>query len=276
MALLNRALTGLADLALGPLAGLPPLLVIAAAALASALLVLLVMRIASNQTALAGVKRRIQASLLEMRLYNDDLRALLRAQRAVLRHNAAYVGYSLVPLAITAVPLTLAIAQLQAWYGYTGLPIGEPTVVTAEVAADAATTLPVLDAAGFEQVGTARYFPTLRQVAWRVVPRQPGTHVLRVTAAGGAAAEKSAFADSPAAITTARRSPLRPGGSWLDQLLYPSEPPLESAGPLRAIRLPYPERSLAVAGLDAHWLVWYVVATFAFVLLLRKPLGVVI
>jgi uncharacterized membrane protein (DUF106 family) len=275
MALLNRALTGIADLALAPLAGLPPLLVIAAAALASALLVLLVMRVASNQAALAGVKRRIQASLLEMRLYNDDVRALLRAQGAVLRHNAAYVGYSLVPLLITAVPLTLAIAQLQAWYGYTGLPVGESAVVTAEVSADAGATLPVLEGAGFEHVGTARYFPTLQQVAWRVVPRQPGTHVLRVTAAGGAA-EKSAFADPQGAVTTARRSPLRPGGSWLDQLLYPSEPPLDPGGPLRAIRLPYGERSLSVASFDAHWLVWYIVATFAFVLLLRKRLGVVI
>ncbi len=40
-----------------------------------------------------------------MRLYNDDLPALLRAQGEALRHNLSYVGLSLVPLLITAVPL---------------------------------------------------------------------------------------------------------------------------------------------------------------------------
>ena len=44
-----------------------------------------VVRLTSDQAALAAVKRQIQADLFEMRLFNDDLRALLRAQGAVLR-----------------------------------------------------------------------------------------------------------------------------------------------------------------------------------------------
>ena len=36
------------------------------------------------------------------------------------------------------------------------------------------------------------------------------------------------------------------------------------------------ERSLSVFGIEMHWLVWYLVTSFAFVLVLRKPLGVVI
>jgi uncharacterized membrane protein (DUF106 family) len=275
MTLLNAALTRVADVVLGPLAGLPAAVVILGAALVSALVVLLIMRWTSNQAALAAVKRRIHASLLEMRLYNDDVRALLRAQGEVLRHNLVYVGHSLVPLVITAVPLILVIAQLQAWYGYVGLPLGEPTIVTADVPADAAATLPVLEGTGWDQSGTPRYFPTLGQVAWRVVPRQPGAHTLRVILSGRAI-EKSAFVEAAGTTTTARRSPMREGASFLGQLLYPSEPPLDAASAVRAIRLPYRDRALSIAGIETHWLVWYVVATFAFVLLLRKPLGVVI
>ena len=44
---------------------------------------------------MAAAKRRIHADLLEMRLYNDDVRALLRAQGSLLRHNGAYLWLSL-------------------------------------------------------------------------------------------------------------------------------------------------------------------------------------
>ena len=72
----------------------------------------------------------------------------------------------------------------------------------------------------------------------------------------------------------ARRAPLRPGPSFVDQLLEPSEPPLD--GPITAIRIAYAERAVDLAGLSMHWLVLFLAASFAFVLLLRKPLGVVI
>ena len=144
MTTLNALLVRLADAVLAPLAGLSPLAVVTGAALATALVVLAAMRATSDQAALAAVKRRIHAALLEMRLYNDDLRALLRAQGEVIRHNLRYVGLSLVPLVVTAIPLTLAIAQLQAWYGYDGLTPGQPTTITATVA-EGMTALPRLE-----------------------------------------------------------------------------------------------------------------------------------
>ena len=79
MTVVNALLVRLADAVLAPLAGLPPLAVVAGCALGSALAVLAVMRFTSNQEALGAVKRRIHAALLEMRLYNDNLPALLRA-----------------------------------------------------------------------------------------------------------------------------------------------------------------------------------------------------
>jgi hypothetical protein len=226
---------------------------------------------------MAAAKRRIHADLLEMRLYNDDVRALLRAQGSLLRHNGGYLWLSLVPLVITALPLTLAIAQVQSWYGYTGLVPGQPTLVTADLRGSAPPVLPTLDTssrgeASFQADGPGMYFPSLQQVVWRVVPRSPGAHVVRVQAAGAPALEKTVYVGQD----PARRSPAREEADLVTQLLYPSEPPVPDDAAVAAIRVDYPERSLTVLGFEVHWLVVYLAASFAFVLALRKPLGVVI
>lgn len=270
MTLLNALVGRLADLVLAPMAGLPAVAVIVGAALASAGVVLAVMRVASNQVALGVVKRRIHAALLEMRLYNDDVRALVRAQGEVLGHNLRYVGLSIVPLVVTAVPLTLAIAQLQAFYGYRGVTAGQPVEITATL--DAGVSPPRLDATGITVTGPARYFPTLGEVAWQVVPQHTGVTTLRVVTASGDVLDKALVVGDG----VARRSPRRERASVTGQVLYPSEPPLDIESGVTAITVPYPERTLRVAGLEVHWLWVYLVATFAFVLMLRKPLGVVI
>ena len=232
MALLNAVLVRIADAVLTPLAALSPAAGVVLLALVTALAILGLMRLTSDQAALAAVKRQIHADLFEMRLFNDDLRGLLRAQWAVLVHNARYLRLSLVPLVCTAVPLVFAIAQLQAWYGYTGVPVGVPVAVSADLGPGVEPGTPQLDGDGVTVDGPAAYFPSLRQVVWRVVPSAPGTHVLHLRVQG-ADLEKRVVAGD--AVT--RRAPLRPGASVLDQLLEPSEPPLD--GPVTAIRVPY-------------------------------------
>ena len=51
--------------------------------------------------------------------------------------------------------------------------------------------------------------------------------------------------------------------------------PVPDDSAVAAIHVDYPERSLSVLGFELHWLVVYLAASFAFVLALRKPLGVV-
>ncbi len=273
MTALNAILVRVADAVLSPVTGLRPLAVMLALALVTALVVLGVMKVASNQVKMAAAKRRIHADLLEMRLYNDDLRALLRAQGALLRHNGAYLWLSMVPVLITALPLTLAIAQVQAWYGYSGLATGEAALVTADLRGPAPDVLPTLDAPGLDVEGPALYFPSLKQVVWRVIPREAGAHLLRLrVGAQGAPVEKTAQVGA----AVARRSPSREPADFVNQLLYPSEAPLPGDSPIAAIRLTYQDRDLHVLGFELHWLVVYLAASFAFVLALRKPLGVVI
>jgi hypothetical protein len=271
MTLLNVVLTRVSDLVLAPLASVPPLWAVLALALVTALVVLGVMRLTSNQAAVAEAKRLIQADLLEMRLYNDDVRALLRAQGGILRHNGRYIWLSFVPLIVTAIPLTLGIAQLQSYYGYTGLPVGVPALLTVDLQDAAAASVPLrLEGSGLDVEAGPIVFPSLGQVVWRVVPTAAGDQTVRVQA-GDRTVEKTWSSSTG----VARRSPQRERPGFVSQLLYPSEAPLVD-GPIRAIRVPYPERSVRVAGWEMHWLVLFVAASFVFVLALRKPLGVVI
>jgi uncharacterized membrane protein (DUF106 family) len=270
VAALNAFVVRVADLLLAPLSALPPWAGVTLAALATALGVLAVVRLTSDQKRLAAVKRQIQADLFEMRLFNDDLRALLRAQAAVLRHNATYLRLSFVPLLCTAVPLALAIAQLQAYYGYGELPAGVPTHVTATLADPAAAADARLSGDGVRVDGGSMYFPSRHEVVWRVVPAAD-VAMLRLDV-HGATYEKS-LVTGPG---LRRRSPVRPSANVWDQLLEPSEPPLPGDSAVSEIRVPYPETTIDVLGVSAHWLVWYLVTSFVFVLALRKPLGVVI
>ncbi|MFQ5745015.1 MAG: hypothetical protein ACE5HV_15720, partial [Acidobacteriota bacterium] len=118
---LNSLLDTLIDLLLYLFRGLPPIAGLAAISVALGIGMLLVFRATSDQPGIIAVKRQIHAGIFEIRLFNDDLRAILRAQIDILRHNLTYLRLSLVPVLWMIVPLVLLIIQLQFHFGYGGL-----------------------------------------------------------------------------------------------------------------------------------------------------------
>ena len=72
---MNRALTRLFDLAMGPLDRLAPMTGLVLVSLATAVAVLLAFKWTADQPALVAAKRAMQAAIFEMRLFNDDLAA---------------------------------------------------------------------------------------------------------------------------------------------------------------------------------------------------------
>ena len=125
MSLINAVLARAFDALLAPFRQLPPIVGLAIVSLATAIAMLLIFRRTSDQRRLAAVKRQIHAALFEIRLFNDDLRAIFRAQGEILRHNLTYLRLSVVPMLWMIVPLVLGIAQRQVHYGYGGLTPGE-------------------------------------------------------------------------------------------------------------------------------------------------------
>jgi hypothetical protein len=225
----------------------------------------------SNQTRVVDTKRRIRGALLEIRLFNDEPRAVLRALGDALRHNAVYLRLSLVPLAWLAIPLTLLVAHLQPFYGYAGLQIGSPALVTVELreASDRPTNV-TLDAPAAVRVDTpAVRLAGANEVVWRIVPRAPGDYVLNIHVGDEVAAKTLHASDRQA-----RRSPRRVSEGIVNQVLYPSELPLADAGPIAAITVSYPETDIDVFGWRVHWVIVYIVLSTAWALLLARRFGV--
>jgi uncharacterized membrane protein (DUF106 family) len=282
---LNAALDRTFDVLLRPLALVPPLWSLLGVSLVTALVMLLAIKKTSNQQGLSDVKRQIHAGVFEIRLFNDDFRAILRAQGDILRHNLTYLRLSLVPMLWLVVPFVLVIAQLQFHYGYEGVPLNQPVLVTATLRSGAAEggaarqgdgtpgapeDRSSLEAPESVRVETASlFFPALKQVVWRIVPTSPGDFELTVNVGGQSVAKTLHVSNG-----FARRSPERLEAGFLNAVLYPSEPPLPGNGPLESITIAYREAAIEVLGWELHWLIVYFVATMVFAFALRKPLRV--
>ncbi len=286
MSLLNAALRALFDVALRPFAALPPIVPVAIVALVSGIFALLVYRWTSDQAAIAAVKRRLFGYLLEVRLFNDDLRAVLAAQLRLLRENLTYLRLNLVPLLWMIVPFMLLIAQLQFHYGYDGLEVGERTLLVVDLAPaesggaggneDAPRPPVELEAPAGVAVETAGvWVPSLRQVVWRLRAEEPGRHELVVRVDAGEFTKSLFVADPEGGALWVRRSPTRRKAAILDQLLYPAEPSLPRGGPIERIDVQYGTAAISFFGLfDVHWLIAFLILSLAFAFALRNRFGV--
>jgi hypothetical protein len=80
---------------------------------------------------LGGTINRILAHVMEFRLFLDEPRIILRAQRELIAENIHLLRQMALPCAILAIPFALLYGPLDRHFGYGPLRIGEPAVVTA-------------------------------------------------------------------------------------------------------------------------------------------------
>jgi uncharacterized membrane protein (DUF106 family) len=275
MTWVNSALGWLVGTLLGPFQSLPPAVGLSIVSLVVAVAMLLVFRKTSNQAAIAAVKRKIHAGIFEIRLFNDDLRAMFRAQGDILRHNLTYLRLSFAPMLWMLVPLVLLIAQLQFYYGYDGLEPGKPALVKVtlkETAAGASSPAIELNAPSGMRVETPLvWIPSEREAAWRVSAEQPGDYQLTVRLDGRAVSKEVNVSSR-----VGWRAPERLEPGFVNQLLYPAEAPIDADVPIEAIRVTYPDREVSVLGWQTHWMIAFFVLSIVFAFALRKRFGVVI
>ena len=274
MTALNWLFVRAFDVVLAPLAWLPALGGVALVSLVTAGILLLAFKATSDQARLTGVKRLIHAGFFEIRLFSDDVPTLLRTQLEMLRHSITYLRLSLAPALWVIVPLALVISHLEFHFGYGGLTPGQPALVKAALRVAEGSGAPqlTLTAPSGVRIDTpAVWLPAAKEVVWRITPVSKGEYALDVH--NGDQVFTKTLRVSP---DVGRRSPVRLAGSLLDQFLYPSEDPLPGDGPLTAISVAYEPRELRVLGWDVNWLVAYFVLTVMFMMVLRRPFGVVL
>ena len=274
MALLNTVLGTLFDLLLSPFRSFHPMIGLTVVSTIAAVLMLLGYRATSNQPAIEAVKRKIAAGLFEIRLFNDDLGAILRAQRAILRHNLTYLGLNLAPMLVMIVPFFLVLAQLQFHYAYRGLAVGEVTTLRVTMA-DGVTVEPdsinVVTPEGVRIDSPRVWAPSLNEAAWRLVAEAPGRHQLDIQV-GDASFTKSIVVSE----AVERRAPERLSPGFVNQLIYPAEAPLPDGAAVTAIRIDYPDRVVGLFGLQTHWMIVFFILTIAIAFALKGRFGVTI
>ena len=273
MGWLNSALGEVVDALLYPFRGLPDAVGLAWIALLTSVAILLVFRRTSDQEALRRVKAQIMAGVMEIRLFRDDLRLILRAQWDILRYSLRYMRLSLVPMLWVLVPVVLLMIQLQFHFGYEPLQPGGSTLlkVKLEDHADPSMRMTLSTSEGISAGTPLLRIPAQREGDWRIEAREEGFHTLQLDLGNEVITKSIAVGNA-----NGRISPRRPSSSWIDQLLYPVEPPVPTGVPVTAIEIVYGDASVSVLGRDTHWMVVFFILTIVFAFALQKPLRVTI
>ena len=224
----------------------------------------------SNQRAIKATKKRLQARLLEMRLYADDPRVILKAQKALLAENAKYFLLMLRPAFIVTLPMILMLVVMDGFYGKRAFQPGESAMVTArlsDLAENTQAEIAVPDSVKVETPGIRALAD--HEVSWRIRPETELRAPIKIVVDETEAEKRFAAGDGALYLVNRRVSSLP---SWF---LYPGEMPISEDG-FEWIEVSYPPAEVSYFGLKAHWLLWFVLFSMAIAFLLKDRFGVTV
>ncbi|HMC61524.1 MAG TPA: hypothetical protein VKJ01_20200 [Candidatus Solibacter sp.] len=231
-----------------------------------------VFRRTSDQTRMKAVKRKVYASLLELRVFADEPAVTWRAQKSLFAANFRYMGLALRPALAMSVPLAVLLIHLEAFYGRAPLPVGRETTVTMAMRAPFDSQKPTPQLEAFD--GVAVEIPPVRaiderQVSWRIRPAIGGSSHLLFTV-DGKAVRKTIESGS-----VQRFIPGRSVSSSIAAVWNPNEKLIPSPK-VEWIEVRYPEAWIDVFGVRLNWIVWFLAVSMVSALLLKKRFGVVL
>ncbi len=256
---------------------------------------LIIFKKTSNQKALEKTKDLIWASLFEMRLYNHSFSRILRAQLNVFKANGKYLLYSLPPMIFIIPILLLLLPHLDSRYGYlSGKKLTLEVVLkdgweAAGIELDPATGKPEISLVlpeGIRQGTPWVWVARSNTLFTRVEFEREGVFGLKIKLGPYEIDKSISYLPNKYAVL----STVKPGLYVGQMLLYASEFPIEKNVPVRFVKVHYEpkyipllefgDRSSLFGGyfylFSTHWLIVFFVWTIVFIIVLRKPLGVVI
>jgi hypothetical protein len=285
----NALLLKLTSLVLTPFAGLPSQVALIVLSVVAGVLAAIAFRYTSNQAALKRVADQVRASLLGMRLFKDDLRSVFAAQGSLFKASGLRLWHSLPPLVVLIVPFVFLLAQLAMWYEFRPLAPGERAIVEVQIAPEAwdeYSQLQLSPPDGIELAGPVLGAPAgeadnpaVHSITWDLRPLKAPPDdeplTLRFQLNGSEVAEKQlVVSDNPDASRLSFVSPLRPGTSFWDRLLYPGEPAFNAGSPIRRIEIAYDSRTNTLFGYSLHWIITFFVVSVLAALALKPVIKV--
>ncbi len=269
IALVNQVVNAVFGWLMVPLRWMDPRLALLVISVLSGLLMLWAYKKYSNQDAIRRYKDKIRGNLLGVRLYQHDVRIVLRLQGVILRDTLKYIGHSFAPVLVLIVPITLIIIQLNYFFDLRPLEPERTTLIQARFDPE---KISVLDQPiSLQGAGMVVETPPVRirqqgEVWWRVRFTQPGQFDVNLLVGADSFAKRIEVGEGWRAISRMRTR------DALDLLLYPGEAPLPS--PLEAIEVRYQTLPLTVWGWHVHWLVAFFLLSIAAAFLLKGLFGV--
>jgi len=272
MDLFNSAIDGLLKLFFGAFSWAPPVTGLAVLAALVGIAMLWVFGKTSDQARMKQIKRKVYASLLELRVFADEPGVTWRAQKSLFAANLRYMGLALKPAVWLAVPMTFLLLHLEAFYSRAPLPVGRDAIVTMGMAPgwDARVAPPAVTApAGVDVVEPPVRVDATREISWRIVPRAEVSGALVFHLGGQDISKRIEAGAHP------RFVPGKSVHSTLAALWDPSAPRIAN-GAVEWIDIDYPEARVDAFGVGLNWLVWFFGISILAALALRKRFGVVI
>ncbi len=220
----------------------------------------------SNQRAIIRAKKRMQAHLLEMKLYQDDPGIVLRAQGNLLLNNFRYVVNMLRPALFLTLPTVVLYAHLDSVYGKRALRPGESALLSAST--NQSETGLVLAGHGSVTVDSASVATSTGEVVWRIRATSEGPGALEIQSPLGTVS-KTVLSGAGTAYVAATRT----NSWWKRLLLAPGESRYAGMGVSR-VHIHYPTRTIGVAGWETHWAIWFLGIAILTAYLLKGVLGI--
>ena len=234
------------------------------------IIMLIIFRYTSNQQKIKSVKDIIKAYILEIRLYKDSPRIIMKAFRQILVKNAIYMRYAIVPLLFVFIPVILVLFNLNARYNYRALSANEPFLIKANVVPDVdLRSLEIEVPDEIEILTPAVHMITENEINWKARVKKPGEYTITFRFLDRAF-QKTVIAKP----TNELLSTIRSGDDFMTVLMNPAEKPLPAGSPIKSLEITYPAKENSILGIKMHWLIAFFVLSLVFAFALKGPLKV--
>ena len=113
---LNTAMNAIGENMLAPLMTMSGWLSNAIVSVIAGILLMLLFKYTSNQSAIGRVRDSIKAHMLVLKLFKDSIAVTLQAQGTIFKGAFLLIFYALRPMLVMILPVSLLLAQLSLFY----------------------------------------------------------------------------------------------------------------------------------------------------------------
>lgn len=260
ISILNSGMNTLFSLMQGLLSALPAWLSLTIVSSVLGVLLLILFKYTSHQSAISRVRDKIKARLLAMKLFKDNIPVVLKSQVQIFILAVLLLIYSIPPMLVMILPFCLVLGQLGVWYQARPLNINEEAVVVMQLAGSENDPMPeaVLAAMEGAQVVTGPVrVPSKRQIYWQIKAQEAGIHQLEFDVDQSLIQKELSIGQGLMPVSIKR-----PALDLADLILYPAEKPFNETSPVRWVQINYPDRTSKLTG-SGVWVIFLFVVSMA-------------